>query len=92
MELYNGNIVTQPSYNNHSKGKVCPYCEVDPQSGTQVWGQGYKNLKSVFWGEMFSWKVSNYINYLKYNLLFIKLKVWCRRGDSNSHSITETSP
>ena len=22
--------------------------KVEPQSGTQVWGQGYKNLKSVF--------------------------------------------
>jgi len=56
---------------------------VDPQSGTQVWGQGYKNLKSVFWGKMFSWKVTNYINYLKDNLLVIKLEVWCRRGDEN---------
>ena len=47
---------------------------VDPQSGTQVWGQGYKNLKSVFWGEMFSWNVTNYINYLKDNLLVKNLK------------------
>jgi len=32
MELYNGNIVTQPSYNNHSKGKVCPYCGQSSQT------------------------------------------------------------
>ena len=62
---------------------------VDPQSGTQVWGQGYKNLKSVFWGEMFSWKVTNYINYLKDNLLVIKLEVWCRRGETTSPTDTE---
>jgi len=41
---------------------------------------------------MFSWKVTNYINYLKDNLLVIKLELWCRRGDNYSHSITETSP
>ena len=32
MELYNGNILTQPSYNKHSKGKVCPYCGQSSQT------------------------------------------------------------
>ena len=39
MELYNGNIVTQPSYNNHSKGKVCPYCG---QSSQTIFVRGHE--------------------------------------------------
>ncbi len=39
MELYNGNIVTQPSSNNHSKVKVCPYCG---QSSQTVFVHGHE--------------------------------------------------
>ena len=39
MELYNGNIVTQTSSNNRSKGKVCPYCG---QSSQTVFVHGHE--------------------------------------------------
>ena len=39
MELYNGNIVTQPSSNNLSKVKVCPYCG---QSSQTVFVHGHE--------------------------------------------------
>ena len=39
MELYNVNIATQPSSNNHAKGKDCPYCG---QSSQTVFVHGHE--------------------------------------------------
>ena len=65
MELYNGNIVTQPSYNIHSKGKVCPYCG---QSSQTVFVHGHEqcvvcktNVEPCCQGEF---SKSSWINHL----------------------------
>ena len=39
MKLNNGNRINQPSSNNHSKGKVCPYCG---QSSQTVFVHGHE--------------------------------------------------
>ena len=71
MELYNGNIVTQPSSNNHPKVKVCPYCG---QSSRTVFVHGHEqcvacktNVEPCCQGQVLMlesvrgsmWKVSN---------------------------------
>ena len=76
MELYYGNIVTQPSYNNHSKGKVCPYCG---QSSQTIFVHGHEqcvvcktNVEPCCQGEVqesdWTGNYNRQINYKKYSL------------------------
>ena len=66
MEIYNGNVVTQPSSNDHSKGKVCPYCS---QSSQTVFVHGHEqcvvcntNVEPCYQGEFSKSSWTNHLD------------------------------